>query len=269
MGRGALYQSWVAGTVVLAGAIASAEDFHVESRVFSAGETKPVIQTTTLFYKGVVYDFMKDPNGGKDPEATIFDPAHSRCVVLDPQRKICTELSLEQVQTFSKELRLEAAAHQDPLLNFLSNPQFTEKSEGDELEFTSSWMVYRLKTTPAKSPEIAHQYAEFSFWLGQLNVMLNPASLPPFGRIAVSEKLEQRKLLPTEVFMTISPKGPTQKLTLRAEHHFQWTIRDSDRKLVDETHKQLASFRQVSLKEYNSQRAVGVAQAPQDKTKKK
>ena len=67
-----------------------------------------------------------------------------------------------------------------------------------------------------------------------MNLMVNPQTLPPFGRMVVSEKLETRKLLPTEVYMTISPKGPTPKLVLRAEHRFVWSLLDKDRQLVDE-----------------------------------
>jgi hypothetical protein len=257
-----------AAAILFTAGAARSEDFHVESKVFKLGDKKPMIETTTLFVKDIVYDFLKDPQGQKDPEVTILDPHGRRFIVLDPQRKLCTEVSLDDVKEFAKKLRLEAAGHPDPLLNFLSNPNFTEKTDGGQLEFTSPWMVYRLKTVPAKSAGIARQYAEFSFWHSQLNIMINPGSLPPFGRIAVSEKLEERTLLPVEVFMKVSPKGPAQELSLRAEHRFQWTLLESDRKQIDDAQKQFKVFRQVTLQDYNARRAEEIGQNPKAGAKK-
>ena len=74
----------VVAALVLAGGAARAEDFHVESSVFKVGDKLPIIETTTIFYKGVVYDFLKDPQASRDPEATIFAPERQRFIVLDP-----------------------------------------------------------------------------------------------------------------------------------------------------------------------------------------
>ncbi len=238
--------------LLLAAGATTAEDFHVDSRVFKVGDTNPIIETTTIFYKGRVYDYLKDPQENRDPEVTILDPAGQRFIVIDPERKIMTEVAWKDVQDFSRNVRIQAAANPNPLLNFLSNPTFTEKKlEDGELEFDSSWMIYRLKAVDAKSPEVARQYGEFSHWHSQLNVMINPSSLPPFGRLAVSEQLEQRKLLPTDVYMTISPKGPQPKLVMRAEHRFQWTMLERDRQLVDEAQRQMKLFHPVTLAQYN------------------
>ena len=239
--------------VLLACGVARGEDFHVESKVYVVGDknNKPITETTTIFYQGIVYDFLKHPGEIRDPESTIFDPAGQRFIVLDPQRKLSTEISLKDTKEFLGQVRLQAAGHKDPILNFLSNPEFSEKEDKDQLEFTSAWMIYRLKTMPAKSDEIARQYGEFSHWHGQFNVMINPSSLPPFGRMAISKTLEERRLLPLEVYMTISPKGPQKKLVMRAEHRFQWTILETDRQSVSDAQRQMKLFRQVSLKEYN------------------
>jgi hypothetical protein len=267
-------KSWVAIALVFAGGIARAEDFHVESSVYKVGDKakKPIIETTTLFVNGVVYDFLKDPQAARDPETTIFAPQHQRFIVLDPQRKMCVEVALKDVKEFTGKVRVEAAGAKDPILNFLSNPQFTEKDDDGQLEFSSAWMIYRLKTEVAKSAEIARQYGEFSHWHCQLNVMINPQTLPPFGRMSVSEKLEKRGLLPTEVYMTISPKGPAPKLILRAEHRFQRTILEKDRQMIDEAQRQSKLFRQVTLPEYNDrlkQDAAEVTKAPTRKTASK
>ncbi len=129
-------------------------------------------------------------------------------------------------------------------------------------------MIYRLKTIPSKSKEVSQQYAEFSHWHGQLNVMINPSSLPPFGRMVVNEKLEELGLLPSEIYMTLSPKGPERKLIMRAEHRFQWTLLESDRKKVEDAQQQFKLAKPVTLEEYN-QRVEEVAETPKEKDKKK
>lgn len=258
----------VVAALALTGGLARAEDFQVSSSVYKVGEKAPIIETTTIFYKGVVYDFLKDPQAARDPETTIFAPERQRFIVLDPQRKLSTEVALKDLKEFTGQVRIEAAGAKDPILNFLSNPQFAEKETDNQLEFSSNWMIYRVKTEAAKSAEIARQYGEFSHWHCQLNVMINPQTLPPFGRIAVSEKLEQKKVLPTEVYMTISPKGPTPKLIMRAEHNFRWTILDRDRQLIDEAQRQLSAFKKVGLLEYNNRLKQETAESEKGPTRK-
>jgi hypothetical protein len=263
---GAVVLMLIAGT-------ARAENFHVESKVYKVGDKrkKPITEITTVFSDDVVYDFLTDPQGGLDPETTIFDVRRGRLIVLDPQRKVMTEVATKTVQEFLNKVRIEAAGSKDPLLNFLSNPEFKESEHDGELEFDSPWMIYRLKTEPAKSDEISRQYGEFSHWSCQMNLLINPGTLPPFGRMVVSEKLEERKVLPTEVYMTIAPKGPTPKLILRAEHRFVWKLLDKDRDLVNEAQRQMKIFHAVSTAEYNDrlkQGAAEVSQAAKGKSQK-
>jgi hypothetical protein len=251
--------------LTLVAGTASAENFRVESKVYKIGDKnkKPITEITTVFADDVVYDILTDPQEGRDPETTIFDVRRGRLIVLDPERKVMTEVATKTVQDFIGKVRLGAAGAKDPLLNFLSNPEFKESEHDGELEFDSSWMIYRLKTEPAKSDEISRQYGEFSHWSCQMNVMINPQTLPPFGRMVVSEKLEERKLLPTEVYMTISPKGPTPKLILRAEHRFVWKLLDKDRDLVNEAQRQMKVFRAVTIEAYNERLKEGPAEISQ------
>jgi hypothetical protein len=263
----------VAVVLTLVAGTASAENFHVESKVYEVGgkNKKPITEITTVFADDVVYDFLTDPQGGRDPETTIVDVRRGRLIVLDPQRRIMTEVPTKTVQDFIGKVRVEAAGSKDPLLNFLSNPEFKESEHDGELEFDSPWMIYRLKTEAAKSDEVSRQYGEFSHWSCQTNVLINPGTLPPFGRMVVSEKLEERKLLPTEVYMTISPKGPAKPLVLRAEHRFVWRLLDKDRDLVNEAQRQMKVFRAVSLADYNErlkQEPAEVSQAAKGKSQK-
>ena len=79
---------------------------------------------------------MKDPEANRDPEASILDPAGQRFIVLDPERKVTTVVAFNDIQNFTRNVRVQAAGNSNPLLNFLSNPTFTEKTlEDGELEF--------------------------------------------------------------------------------------------------------------------------------------
>ena len=171
------------------------------------GSPRPVCEVTTLFRSGFVYDFLRHPEI-KDPETTIFDPFKGRLVVIDPERKLWTQVSAADIQDFTSKLRIEAAGHTDGLLNFLAAPKFKETTENGQTVLTSAFIVYKLKTVPAKSAEVSHEYAEFSHWFAQLNVMVKPGQLPPFARLKINEMLEERQLLPTEVQLTIEPKEP-------------------------------------------------------------
>ncbi len=245
-----------AATMVLAnGSVARGEEYqnlHVESKVYVVGQSKPITETTTIFHAGFVYDFLRDPNEARDPETTIFDPVKGRFVIIDPQRRLWTQVSTQDVKAFADKLRIEAAGHTDALLNFLAAPNFKEQNEKDELVFDSPFIVYRLKTISAKNKQGMRQYAEFSHWYAQLNPMLNPQSLPPFGRMAINDALEQREVLPVEVQMTLLPKQKgARSLSLKADHRFQWTLLEPDRQRIDEAGKQLAVFKQITLEEYN------------------
>lgn len=245
------------------------QDFRIDTRVFRAGEKEPMVETTTLFQAGFVYDFLRHP-GDKDPETTIFDPSRGRFVVIDPQRKLWTQISQGDITAFIQKLQTEAAAHKDPLLNFMAAPKFKEETKNDELLFTSWWMEYRIKTANAKSEKAANEYAEFSHWHAQLNVMITPQNLPPFPRMKINDLLAERKLLPVEVNMTLLPNqnGP-RKLSMRAEHHFKWTLVDSDRQRIQEAGRQLAVFQQVTLEDYNRRVADVPAGPPPPRSAKK
>ena len=69
--------------------------------------------TTTLFHDGFVYDYLNDP-----PQVAVFDKPHGRFVLLDPGRKLKTDITTDQVLTFCGELRAYANSHANGFLQF-------------------------------------------------------------------------------------------------------------------------------------------------------
>jgi len=230
-----------------AGRTALAEDFRIHSRVH-VGDMEASSETLTLFRAGRVYDFLSAPR-----ETTVFDP-DNRFILLDPDRRLQTEVSAEQVTRRVARLRSEAQTHRQPALNFLANPRFTETYDetSEEISLESPWLTYRAKIEQAPSRDAARQYGEFADWYTQLNALLNPSGLLPFSRMELNRALVRRQAVPREVLLTFSPKKPDgDRITLRSVHQVQWSLSRADLERIDEVHRQLHSFQKVTPQEYH------------------
>lgn len=150
---------------VLAGA-GRAEDFRMQTNVFSGSGAEPVSRSTTLFRAGYVYDYLE----GADPDAAdrvaIFDKAHGRFIVLDPARKVRAEIKTDDVLLFAGKLQAAVAARSThAFTRFAADPSFEVDFAPDgTLTLSSEHMTYKLSTMPAQTPEAATQFREFSDW---------------------------------------------------------------------------------------------------------
>ncbi len=226
---------------------ARGEDFRVENKVFMGNDSEAKIQSTTIFYAGVVYDFLEKPQ-----EITVFDKARNRFVLLDPPRRLRTEVSTDEVEALNHNLKVWATSQKDPSVRFLGNPKFDESVEGKtgDLVFDSPWVSYRVAAEPAPSEEIARQYREFCDWHIQLNARLHPGYKQTFARLIINEALEARKAVPREVHLTIKSKLRFQKTTARSEHQLIRRLVQSDRDRVAQTDQFMAIFQPVAFEEY-------------------
>jgi len=226
---------------------ARGEDFRVENKVFVGGDSEPKIQSSTIFYEGVVYDFLEKPR-----EITVFDKARKRFVLLDPARRLRTDVSTDEVEALNHNLKVWAVSQRDATVRFLGNPKFEESVDAKTgaLVFDSPWVTYRVAAEPAASEEIARQYREFSDWYIQLNARLHPGYKQTFARLIVNEALEKRKAVPREVHLTIKSKLPFQKTTARSEHQLIRRLLQSDRDRVAQTDEFMAIFQPVAFEQY-------------------
>ncbi len=228
-------------------ALACGEDFRVENKVFMGNDTEAKIQSSTIFCAGVVYDFLEKPR-----EITVFDKARKRFVLLDPLRKLRTEVSTDEVVALNQKLKAWTSSQKDPSVIFLGNPNFEESVDGKtgDLLFDSPWISYRVAAEPAQNEEIARQYREFCDWHIQLNARLHPGYKQTFARLIVNEALERRQAIPREVHLTIKSKLPFQKTTARSEHQFIRRLLQSDRDRVAQTDQFMAIFQPVVFDQY-------------------
>ena len=228
-----------------------AETFCVENQVFVDNQRKPRVESTTVFLDDKVYDFLRMP-----AEVTIFDPTRQRFVLLDPSRRVQTQVSTGQVAKFAERLQQWARTQPDPFLQFLADPTFDENfdAERGELSISSPWTTYRIGVEPARSETASHRYREFSDWYSRLNTMINPGSRPPLARLMVNAALDARQLLPREVTLILRPKsGPLAKKTIvRSEHRVRAGLTETDRQRITEAERFLADFMLLGFEQYEA-----------------
>lgn len=241
----------IVGLLVLVGASPIAADgFRVENQVFVEDEEEPSSRSTTIFYEDVVYDYLDTPK-----EITVFDRLAGRIILLDPVRKIRTELTSRDLEALSGRLRTWAAGQGDPFLRFSAQPDFDEDYDSSTggLKLQSPWISYEVETSALVRTEALELYLEFCDWYSLLNVRLDPGSRPPFPRMVLNRKLNLLGRMPREVHLTVRPKGETflgEKTSARSEHRVIPHLLESDRSRIAQTDQFMATFQPLPFREY-------------------
>lgn len=224
---------------------AAAQDFRVKTDVFAAGDRAPIAENLTLFTDAAVYDFSL--NGG---ETTIFEPIVGRFVLLDPKRRLKTELPLPALGKFVADLQAEGVKNKDPNL-FAPKFEVQYDGVGRKLELTSSAMIYKASgVLPGQDQRSAvKRFRQFTDWTARLNTT-HSKSLP-FGRMELNKELEKRGLVPEEIEVVyISRSDPTRRVTYRSRQAFTWELTGQDRRRLDEVREQRTRFKLVGWLEY-------------------
>ena len=233
---------------------ASAVDFRIDTKLFSAGNKIPTGQNLTLFANGVVYDFARELNEQGEPgtnqEIAILDTARLRFVLLDTARRAKTEIDCKDLGDFVERLRLEGLKGEQPAVKFAASPQFTENFDRKAglLTLTSGVIDYSVKTTRPESVAASDQYGQFADMYAQLNTT-HPGAAPPFPRMYLNAVLVKHGVVPTRVERTISGPG-SQKLTAWTEHQVSWQLTKTDRQQMDQADRYQHEFKVLSFGEY-------------------
>jgi hypothetical protein len=226
-------------------------DFRIENQVFVGKKKEPAAKSTTIFYRGVVYDFLAAP-----AEVTIYDPAENRFILLDLDRKLKTELGTGTIEKMLKRITKLAAKSKDPKIQFLYHPMFRESfdKKTGELVLEADPMTYRVKGEATGSEDLARQYRRFSDAYAKLNTYLRPGSRPPFARLIVNEALEKRKEIPKEIVLILKMHRGLKLRpdTLRSEHRLIKRLLESDHRRIKQAGEQMAKFKAVGFREYEA-----------------
>ena len=235
----------------LFGSFARSEDFRVESTVFENKEKKPTVQTSTLFYAGVVYDYM---DGGTS--TAVLDRTRGRFILLDAKKQEKVEIKLEETVAAVKEMGLLASKTNNAFLKFAAEPNFEVHEIENGLEFRASPMTYRVQCVEAPAA-IVSQYREFADCTSRMNAFMHP-SPPPFPRLFVNAELASRSLMPESIEMTI-PKQIAlggKGRTARSLHVLTRQLLQKDFDQIEKTASQMAKYKLVPFAEYRKNHAL-------------
>ncbi len=244
--------------VLLQVAVARSQTFRVETDIYVGSEKAPVLQTLTLFDADVVYDLVD----GNVDEATVFDLERNRFILLDRKSQRKTELTKDEVLGYVGDVK-NVVTREKPVLFAAANPVFQESYDEAThwLTLSSDHLTYRALGSVPSEEGIVARYQEFANWSARLNVLIK-GSLPPFARLELNRQLAERGFVPSEVERTtVDGSGFLAKKSLiRAQHHFNWSLSNTDRGRIDKIGEELASFSPVSLVEFRQTPAVAKAE---------
>jgi hypothetical protein len=146
--------------------VACAQDFRVDSKVFSGSESAPHSTNITLFRGHHVYDFLDKPQ-----QVTFYDLDRGRIVMVDPQRRLKVEVSRTMLDAFANNLRHMEGKTNDTLLRFALRPSFDERDGKGKHEriFASKPLTYQVQTQPEEADGMAAAYRGFGDASARLN----------------------------------------------------------------------------------------------------
>jgi hypothetical protein len=226
--------------------VSAADGFRIETAVYVGDEEKPESEATTLFLDGVVYDFLANP----EQTAVFRKPTGGkpgRFILLDPQDRMRTEFTTEQLTGAMQKLRTWASRQEDPFLQFAADPDFKEsfESESGQLILASHVESYTVETTRVEHAAALAEYREFLDWYAQLNTLLSGGP-PPEPRLRLNAALARHEVVPLKVELT---RG-REKEPLRAEHKFTWRLSREDLDRIDEVRESLAAYKSVPNEQF-------------------
>ena len=226
----------------------SAQQFRIESQVYSAGEKTPVAESLTLYDGGYAFDFSFEPGSqSQEVEIVVFDQARKTLVLLDVKREMRLTLEQYELAKMLEELRLQLSQKQD--LNFLVNPQFSEKTDfaSGLIELENPKLSYRATCEKPKdiaSMSLYYESQDQFTWLAASD----PSRLPPFSRLALNQAIKKNGLMPKEIKLHVHSEGLLQRdLDLHSKHSVIWQLSVDDRKRIESAKKKWMTYAPVSL----------------------
>ncbi len=226
-------------------------EFRVDTQIFLGDRDLPVSENTTLFSGEDVFDSITG-----DTEITVFKGSEDCFVLLDPNRKLKTRITTDQLLQYTALLKEKASKSKDPLLKFCAQPKFDVRREdnGKKWQFFDQVLQYRVLTHTATDEAVAEQYRRFCDWYARLNAMLRPQALLPFPRLVVNERIAREAAVPKMVRLQIAPQRRTdnQPFEIRSVHALVEELSPEEERLVERFQEHLASFEEVPVTQYRS-----------------
>jgi len=225
-----------------------AQQLRIESNVYREGRKEPVATTLTLIDNGFVYDFSLDPiQPDTELEVAIYDYNRKSINLLDCQRQV--RLTLEQFEILKMMEEQRAQLSQNPDLEFLVAPQFTEQTDiaSGTVSLEHPQVSYKATCEKPKDMTALPIYYDAVDHLTRL-ASSDPERLPPFPRLALNQTIRKYNLMPTQIEMKLASEGLLQRdLQMRSEHTTIWQLSTQDQQRIEQAKRKYMTYPVVSL----------------------
>lgn len=211
--------------LVLSASPTYAQEFRIETEIFVGSSKQPTSENLTIFSDNRVYDFMlSKPNA-----ITVYDPLAKKFTLIDPTRRLRTEITCDKILEFVAKLKSTDRRDRDP---FIFEPYFdvAYDSKNRHVTLRSNRIIYSVDGMKPSEPQVVFRYRRFADWYARLNSMI-PGSMPPFARIEMNKEMAERYLIPERVELTINPRprSSAKKIQARSKHLVTWELSKGDR----------------------------------------
>lgn len=243
---------------------ATGAEFRVDTKVLRGGESAVLATHTSwlteqrIYDQGEVSDQSRAKQGVPSPQTsvTVFDFERRVVVLLDPQRKIRTEIELDEILRFVAATTTRTTAL-SKLVRFASAPKFTQQmdEEHQRLYLNHKTMSYSAELlAPPFDEEETEQYTKlyrtFTDWAARLNTMC--PGLPPAARLKLNLAIYEQHSLPKSVRRT-TPTRNGLVTDIVSRHSYQWQFSPADEAQLATFDDWVTSFQFVDYGQFRSQ----------------
>ena len=223
-------------------AAAQERDLHIETFIYGARD-KVVSENLTLFTRGRVYDFRRDPSSHEVLEIAVYDPQRQQFDLFDVVgRRRMTVREQEILDMLALLVSNPDVTKRDPML---FDPREMEAMEEDydpatgwiTLTSRNGRLTYRAHGSAPRNPDALGPYVSFVDWYSRLNGT-NPHRMPPFARLQLNKRLLRYGILPDEIELDYSPPGLLgNDVAVKSKHFVTWGLNPSDQALIEDLTK--------------------------------
>lgn len=243
----------VAWTIVCLGFHSStmAQEFRINSEIYTENSNMSVAQNVTLFSNGLVYDFQLSNEANPSPmEIVVFNSQTRTLILLDTQRKMRMELQDLRLLKILDQMRTET--QKDPRSKFLVEDTFSEDTDWSNgwVTLESPTITYRYKGEQPKDITNMPLYFEFLDQFTQL-IASDPQKIPPFARIELNKSIKRKGWFPTEVQISVRKNRLFRKsFTAKSKHVMVNELSSKDREWIADAKRYWQTYEQVDLAMY-------------------
>lgn len=235
---------------------------RVETELFEGTAPLPVSRSLTLIQDGVAWNFLEPSPTAEEAasggEIVLHDPARGRVVVIDPTRRMRTEIPATRLARVLASLRTWAEGSDDPLVRWSASATCppADRSADDELVVEGPGVRYAVAAQVAPTPGAAEQFRSFADVALGLRALTHPGGVPPFARIAINRQLAAAGLLPETVTLELDGPGLGQSRSLRSRHRFAPRLDSTDLRRIESASTLLAVADAVDAETYAGRNAT-------------